>query len=72
MKNEINSASDKPTSDTVDTGTTGEDIGTGANVKTRQFQSELLQQRNQQLKIVSIYVIVSCHLEEEYVIFCSE
>ena len=48
MKDEINSASYKPTSDTVDTGTTGEDIGTGVTVKTRQFQSELLQQRNQQ------------------------
>ena len=63
MKDEINSASDKLTSDTVDTGTTGEDIGTG--VKTRQFQSELLQQRNQQLKSVSVYVIVSCNLEEK-------
>ena len=65
MKDEINSASDKPTSDTVDTGTTGEDISTGVTVKTRQFQSELLQQRNQQLKSVSIYVIVSCHLEKK-------
>ena len=73
MKDEINPASDKPTSDTVDTGTTGENIG--ATVKTKKFQSELLQQRNQQLKSVSIYVIVSCHLEKkmkEYVIFCSK
>ena len=61
MKDEINSASDKPTSDTVDRGTTGENIGTGATVKTRQ----LLQQRNQQLKSVRIYVIVSCNLEEK-------
>ena len=41
-----------------------EDIGTGATVKRRQFHSELLQQRNQQLKSVSIYVIVLCCLEE--------
>ena len=49
-----------------------EDIGAGATVKRKQFHSELLQQRNQQLKNVSIHVIFSCHLEKNNHILCSE
>ena len=42
-----------------------EDIGTGATVKRKQFHTELLQQRNQQLKSVSICVFYHASLKED-------